>query len=185
MKVLRPILICCTALLLAGCAGGMIAPGKEASIGNGMHVTPERAWNRISGDPEIWTSEGPLIDRVYFFTGIKSGRALISGVHDDRVAFDAKMLPNDVEDLVVTTLTRTGYQGVRAGSLAPCPFGADKGFCFDLSFATDDGLEMKGMAMARNRAGTLDLFLFHAPAEYYYGALSPDVSKLFASAQSN
>ena len=42
---------------------------------------------------------------------------------------------------------------------------------------------MKGMTMARKQGDTLDVFLFEAPSEYYFGALSPTVSKLFASAQ--
>jgi hypothetical protein len=80
-------------------------------------------------------------------------------------------------------MTKMGYQTVKPGNLTPCSFGSGQGFCFDLDFATPGGLQMKGLAMARKQADTLDVFLFEAPSEYYFAALSPTVSKLFASAQ--
>jgi hypothetical protein len=42
---------------------------------------------------------------------------------------------------------------------------------------------MKGLAMARKQSDRLDLILFQAPAEYYFGQMSPDVQKVFASVQ--
>jgi hypothetical protein len=97
--------------------------------------------------------------------------------------FDAKMLPNDIQDLVVATLQKEGNKTIQAGDLAPCNFGAGKGFCFDLTFASPADLEMKGLVMARKQGDQLDLILFQAPAEYYFGEMSPDVQKVFASVE--
>ena len=174
-------------LLTAACANISLVPAdRPASVGNGVTVMPQRQWNQIKADQIVWTTEGTGVDEIVFLTGIKAGKPLIEmpGVKDERVGiFDAKMLPNDIQDLLVGTLTKQGYQTVRPGNLTPCPFGASQGFCFDLDFSTSGGLVMKGMTMARKQADTLDLFLFQAPAEYYFGELSPSVSKVFASAQ--
>ena len=187
MKFLRPFIICAAALILAGCATVELVPAdKAASVGNGISVMPQRSWNKIAKNPDTWTTQGPQIDRVRFFSGIKSGHALIEvpGMKPQQVGlFDAKMLPNDIQDLVVATLQKEGNKTIQAGDLAPCNFGAGKGFCFDLTFASPADLEMKGLVMARKQGDQLDLILFQAPAEYYFGEMSPDVQKVFASVE--
>jgi len=170
-------------LALSGCATALVAPDRPAEVGNDVTVMPQRAWNRLTNDPEAWTTQGPQIDLIRFFSGIRSGDALLAGVRGSRFDFDAKMLPNDIQDLVIATLQLEGNKAVRADNLAPCPFGGDKGFCFDLAFVSADDLEMKGLAIARKHDGRLDLFLFQAASEYYYGEMISDVRKLFASAQ--
>jgi hypothetical protein len=95
--------------------------------------------------------------------------------------YEASMLPNDIEDLVVGTLQKQGYANVRASNLAPCPLGANQGFCFDLAFATSDGLEMQGKVAALRRSQALDMVEFMAPSEYYYGELSPAMGRILAS----
>ncbi|HKU64220.1 MAG TPA: hypothetical protein VJQ06_04120 [Rhizomicrobium sp.] len=176
-------------LLSASCAQvTLVEAGKPVVVGNGLTVMPQRQWNQIKTDHILWTADGPGVNQVNFYTGIKTGKPLfeIVGVKDQAIgAFDAKMLPNDIQDLVVASMGKQGYQNVRPGNLTPCPFGKLTGFCFDLTFATPDGLEMKGMTMARKQLDTLDLFLFQAPGEYYYGELAPTVGKVFASAQTN
>jgi hypothetical protein len=184
MKLLRPLLVSAFALAVTGCANVELVPAdKPASVGNSISVMPQRAWNRISKDPDVWTTQGPQIDQVRFFAGVKSGQPLLRAIRDDRLNFDAKMLPNDIQDLVVATLQREGNKTIQAGNLAPCNFGSGKGFCFDLTFASAADVEMKGRAMARKQNDQLDLILFQAPAEYYFAEMSPDVQKVFASVQ--
>jgi len=187
MKIANRLIVTAMALLIAGCTQiSLVESGKPADVGNGVTVMPQRQWNQIKTDHILWTVDGPGVNQVNFYTGIKPGKPLleIAGLKEKELgAFDAKMLPNDIQDLVVATIGKQGYQNVRSGNLTPCPFGGVTGFCFDLNFATSDGLEMKGMTMARKQADTLDVFVFQAPGEYYYGEMAPTVSKLFASAQ--
>ena len=187
MKQLSRIAVLGAALSTAACANVSLVPAdKPVAVGNGVTVMPQRQWNQIKTDYVLWTAEGTNVDQIVFLTGIKSGNPLMPGMRGDRIGvFDSKMLPNDIQDLVVGTLTKTGYQTVKPGNLTPCPFGRGQGFCFDLDFSTPQGLQMKGMTMARKQNDTLDVFLFEAPSEYYFGALSPTVSKVFASAQTN
>lgn len=187
MKLMNRLMALAVVLLTAGCAQAtLVAADKPVAVGNGVTVMPQQQWNQLNTDHILWTADGPNVNAVHFYTGIKPGKPLfhIFGVNDKELGvYDAKMLPNDIQDLVVSTIAKQGLQNVRSGNLSPCPFGGTTGFCFDLDFSTKDGLQMKGMTMARKQNDTLDLFLFEAPSEYFYGQLSPVVSKVFASAQ--
>src|ERR1044071_9937415 len=46
---------------------------------------------------------------------------------------------------------------VQTKALRPAAFGTAKGFRFDMSFTSPDGLQMQGMALACQRNGRLDL----------------------------
>ncbi len=62
----------------------------------------------------------------------------------------------------------------------PAAFGPLSGFRFDLQFTTD-ALEMRGIALAARHNDRLDVMLFSAPDEYYFGKYSPVVEQLFSS----
>jgi hypothetical protein len=84
-------------------------------------------------------------------------------------------------ELASSALSVKYGRNVRAGGLHPCPFGAVTGFCFDLSLANEEDLEMRGRAIARIQNGVLDLFIFTAPTEYYFGDVSPAIDRIFGS----
>lgn len=173
-------------LFLSGCvAVTLVDPAKPAPVGDGVTVMPQVKWNQVSSSGEIvWTQNGFTLDAVRFTNGVKPGAPLrsILGMRKDMLTpYDSKMLPNDVQDMEVSTLEKEGMTNVRSANLAPCPFGAAPGFCFDLDFATKDGLAMKGKVIASKRADRLDLIEFRAPTEYYYDAVSPSVTAVFAS----
>lgn len=173
---------------LGGCAGASLVPqSKAVMVGNNIFVTPQSQWNQFDINGHlVWTTQGVGVDSVHFVTGVKAGAPFIKMLGVDAKtlgAFEASMLPNDVQDLIVASLTRQGFENVRAGALAPCPFGAVPGFCFELDFADKEGLAMKGMVMARNQNGVLDALLFQAPGEYYFAQLQPEVKAIFASVQ--
>jgi len=174
---------------LAGCAMQEMQAGRETRIGNGIYVTPEPGFAEIElATIHYWTRNGTGLDEIDFYTGIKNGEPLfsISGLaKKDLPVFQSRMTPNDVEELVSRALTAKYKQSARAGALRPCPFGSTTGFCFDLTLANEEGLEMRGRAIARLQNGTLDIFIFTAPAEYYFAEVAPAVDRIFASITSN
>lgn len=176
------------ALLAGGCNAPTLVDGsKPAAIGN-LTISPQTNWNQIALDTghTVWTQHGLTLDSIHFVTNVQDGKPLypIPGIRNAELTpYRGNMLPNDVQELVVSTLQREGYDNVRAGSLAPCPFLGATGFCFDLDFATKEGLVMKGRVAAQKRDATLDLVQFRAPAEYYFSNLAPTVEKIVASAQ--
>ena len=172
-------------VLLAGCALQEMDPGSEVPVGNGIRVTPQPGFAQIHlATIRYWTRNGTGLDELGFHTGIKNGEPLfpVSGKSKkDLPVFQARMTPNDVEDLTIAALTAKGMQSVRAASLRPCPFGGAAGFCFDLTLANDEGLDLRGKAMARLQNGVLDMILFTAPADFYFDQVGPAVDRILAS----
>jgi predicted small secreted protein len=173
------------ALVLTGCVMQGMGGGDEASVGNGVQVTAEPGFAQIHiATMRYWTRHGTGLDELHFYTGIKSGQPLFRPAGKrpiDMPVFNARMTPNDIEDLTVASLQKNGFQNVRASALRPCPFGSAQGFCFDLLLANEEGLEMRGRALAATRNQVLDLLVFTAPAEHYYAQLSPAIERIFAS----
>jgi hypothetical protein len=189
MKFAR-LLVIGTALLAAGCAAyTAIDASKPVTVGNKVTVTPQIAWAQaaspgVSGT--VWTADGVALDALMFFTGIAPGQPLIkvSGVDKKEVrAYQAGMVPDDVMELLASNIGKLGYRQIATSNLRPAPFGKSEGFRFDLTGTTGDGLEMKGVAIFTQRGGKLDLILFIAPNEYYFGRYSETVERIFASIQ--
>ncbi|MEY4966647.1 MAG: hypothetical protein RL274_2230 [Pseudomonadota bacterium] len=179
------VVVLVAAMALAGCVMQGMDGGDEASVGNGVRVTAEPGFAQIHiATMRYWTRNGTGLDELHFHTGIKSGQPLFRPAGKrpiDMAAFNARMTPNDIEDLTVASLQKNGFQHVRAIALRPCPFGSASGFCFDLLLANDEGLEMRGRALATSRGEVLDLLVFTAPAEHYFAQVSPAIDRIFAS----
>ena len=176
-------------LLLSGCAGfKAVDANMTADVGDGVSVTPQVAWSKVNygtGSATVWTIDGLGLNEMRFLTGVKPGDPLmtIAGVaRKDSGAFQAMMLPDEVMELTASTLG-TYYRQIRTAGLRPAAFGVAKGFRFDVNFLNDDGLQFKGVALFAERQGKLDLFLFLAPAEFYFDHYAPTVEKVFASVQ--
>jgi hypothetical protein len=177
------------ALLLAGCAGvDLVQAGKPADLGDGISVVPGTAWARVHtpGTDPIFTIDGIGLGELHAYTGIDPGKPIfsVSGVSDkDLAAYTKGMLPNEVMDLLVGNMSKSGAQNVHASNLAPAKFGSGNGFRFDIAYVNANGLDMQGEALIAERTGKLDVLLFVAPQEYYFARRKPDVEQLFATIQ--
>ncbi len=188
MKSLRCLVIGAALLMVAGCANFKLIPAdKPVDVGDGVSVTTDIAWAEapwpnVSGT--VWTNDGVELDAMMFFTGIQEGKPLIKpdavSTRELRV-YQTTMIPDDVMELLSSNFGHIGYQQIKTANLRPAPFGSVQGFRFDLDFLTKDGLQMKGTALAAQRNKTLDLIMFMAPDEYYYGRYSANAEKIFAS----
>ena len=189
MKTRIPLLavFCC---VLAGCQS---VPEEglrnTANVGDDITVDPQTVWASAAGPRDggtrtVWTIDGLGLDELRFLTGVAEGAPLlrVPGVDPkDMVTYNTTMLPDDVMDMVAGTLGKAGNQQLRASALRPVPFGTITGFRFDLAFTTEDGLQMKGLALFAQRRKKLDVILFIAPSEYYYDEYAPTVEKIFTS----
>jgi len=180
-----------TAILLAfGCAQPAyieIPAEQPVSVGDGISVTPQIPWGKatmVGFDGTLWTVDGSSLDALLFFVG-KPGHPLIEfqGEKGAEQLYQASMLPDDVMELTAANFRKAGYEQVATSNLRPAPFGSAKGFRFDMKYTSRAGLEMKAVALACQRNGRLDLIVFAAPVEYYFGRYAPTVEKIFASVQ--
>ena len=181
------IVLLLSAAALAGCASyKAVDAGKAVPIGDGVFIQPQIQWANAAGptiDGTVWTVDGLGLNELRFMTGVAPGKPLldITGVKNaDLVHYQSNMLPDDVSELTISTLQKMGYSQAHSANLKPAPFGSAQGFGFDVS-ASRDGLDMKGMALGAQRGGKLDLIVFIAPVEYYFGRYQPTVEKIFAS----
>jgi hypothetical protein len=183
-RLIAAVLLC---LSLSACGGiSLVDGGKPVSVGDGVQVDPQIRWTKLPVDSgTLWTVDGMGLNELRFLFDVRPDRPLMRVPRfsaSDLPQYKKDMLPDDVMELTISTLTKGGYQQVRGTNLRPGTFGTAKGFRFDLDFVAD-GLIMKGTAMARQHAGHLDLILFVAPTEYYFGRDTALVEKLFASVQ--
>jgi hypothetical protein len=184
MRILAVAALC---LPLAACGGAsLVDAGKPVSIGDGIQVDPQMRWTKLSAQSGIlWTVDGMGLNELRFFLEVKPDRPLMrvpGATAKELPQYKKDMLPDDILDLTVSTLSKGGYEQVRGSNLRPVSFGSGKGFRFDLDFVSDS-LTMKGVAIARQHADHLDLILFVAPTEYYFGRDTATVEKIFASLQ--
>ncbi len=174
-------------MLTACVAYQAVDPNEAVTISNRFSVTPQIAWAKqtaVGSKDTIWTVDGVELNVLRFLPAIQEGDALIrqSGRRsEDIVPYKDDMLPNDVADLMVTDLTKLGYQAVSYSNLAPASFGADTGFRFDLVMSTPGGLNMQGKVLAAQRDGGLDAIMYLAPSEYYFGKYAQTVEQIFRS----
>lgn len=177
-------------LMLSGCAVTPaykdIAATQPVALGDGVTVTPQIEWGQanMSGfQGTLWTVDGAGLDALLFFVAAPGQPLIATKDKADSHVYQASMLPEDIAELTAANLEKLGFQHVKTSHLRPAAFGAAKGFRFDLSFMGTTGLEMQGMALGAQRNGHLDLILFTAPDEYYFGHYAPTVDRIFNSVQ--
>ena len=182
------IVIAC--LALSGCATPAykdITAAQTVAVGDGITVAPQIEWgqaNMAGFRGTLWTVDGVGLDALLFFIGYP-GRPLIemNGAKQNLQLYQSTMLPDDVMEFTASNFASVGFLQVKTNNLRPASFGTAKGFRFDMAFTDKNGLEMKGMALACQRNGRMDMIVFTAPAEYYFSHYAPTVDRIFASVQ--
>jgi hypothetical protein len=177
------------AVVLTGCVGyKAVEAMKAVKVGDDITVDPQIQWANAVNIPGVsgivWTVDGFGLDELRFYTGIadKAPLMAIPGIaRKDMGVYNTTMLPDDVMELISSTLGKAGNQQLHTENLRPTPFGRLTGFRFDLAFTTMDGLQMKGEALFAQRRKKLDVLLYVAPAEFYYDRYADTVERIFSS----
>lgn len=191
MTNLRIFIVATLALVLSACQGFQaVKPDAPVTIASRLSVSPQVMWAKPTGSgisDAVWTIDGFGLNELHFLLGKKPGDRLFNVRGDAAKDFPSVkkgMLANDAMELVVNSLTRLGNNQVRSSNLAPATFGQpNAGFRFDLTYVNADGLEMRGVALGAQRNDTVDVLLFIAPNEHYFGRLKETVDRLFQSVQ--
>lgn len=180
-------LAACLAVLLVGaCNKYSMVESSRQTIGDAYSVEPVIGWSEESaGTAELWTVDGPELDAVRLYAALGRGDALFTTKSDaDMPGYDPDMQAPDIADLVVDSIARLGAGEVDATNLRPARFGALDGFRFEVSFYTDDGLRVAGMALgAKGADGKLHLILFTGAELYYFPKYRDQVERIFQSVQ--
>lgn len=180
------------AVLLSGCATIKLAPaGAFSARGTDLQVTLTRAWSDLTGAGQqppgvrLLTVDGVLLNQLYV-ASIEPGGALVKIADRDtpRPTYRADMTQTELVEFVIDSLATFGYQEPQSTALRPQTLAGAQGVRFDISARTQPGLNISGTGLVAHANGKLQMLLFLAPSEHYYGAFLPEIESVFASATS-
>lgn len=162
----------------------MVEPAEVREIGKSYSVQPGAAWNDFrGGSHEQWSQNGPLLDALLLVGGLDAGDTLFDDSDDkaNMPTWRAGMTESEAAEFVEDSIAQRDLGQVSTANLRPASFGTARGFAFDISHVTKEGLNKRGMAHGAILNGKLNLILMTATATYYFDAVRPDVERLVAS----
>lgn len=122
---------------------------------------------------QTWTQDGLLLDRFVVIPAVPSGEPILKS--NDKTAalpvFRADMLPNEIEELVESSIVKLYGEGATAVStrnLRPQRFGDERGFMFDIEAAVSESPNYRGVVGAFIAADRLYLMMFLGAEPHYY-----------------
>jgi hypothetical protein len=181
----RAVVLLAVAVLAAACAKfSLVGPGR-VEMDDAYTVDSRVAWNKTSdGKAQIWTVDGPQLQRLTFVNGLDDGDPLfeIKGDKAENMPrYDAAMTPLEVRELIEAGLRVSGANQLETHNFRPETFGSIPGYRFEFSFALESGLENEGTVIGAKMDGKLYLILYTGTRFYYYGKQKDDVERLIDS----
>lgn len=180
---------------LAACVAqySLVTPGVVAvedltvQAGSGWNNAPihQRQYGRKQS--VAWTKDGLLLDRLVMIPGVPDGEPLLMTREKTAAMpiFRADMLPNELEELVESTIVKFFGEGqavVNTENLRPHRFGDNRGVLFDLSATVTESPEYKGLVGAFIADDKLYVLYFLAATPYYYGKHIAEAEAIIKSA---
>lgn len=169
-----------------------VEPTKIAVANRAMKVVATPHWNRWSQKPikkeELWSLDGPLLNRIEFFGGVEDGEPLAREVNRKREPlpkFSAAMRTLEVVDLIERTkriIDKT--PDFQVDAVEPTLFAGQKGFRIAYHFTAGE-LAERGEARGAIVNRKLYLITYTAPALHYFDASLGPVVQMMESAAIN
>jgi hypothetical protein len=161
-----------------------------------MTIDTRSAWNQAPReatplsrtDSKTWTQNGILLDRFMIIPGVPSGEPIFRQTRSSQALpiFNAKMLPNEIEELIESSIVKLFGEGgvaVETGRLRPHRYGENRGIMFDIKVNVSDGPVYRGVAGALIVNEKLYLTMFLGAEPYYYQKLLDEVLEIIKSAR--
>ena len=194
MRLARFLLILALAPL-AGCVTGytLVQPGVQ-SFGD-MRVTVDDNWNLAPArftpasrkQSRTWTQDGLLLDRVLIIPAVADGETLFVSQSKSAAlpVFHADMLPNEIEELVESSIVKLygeGQSAVSTSNLRPQGFGEHGGFMFDIEAAITESPDYRGSVGAFVVNEKLYMVVFLAAEPHYFNKHAARADAIIKSA---
>lgn len=191
----RILLITVFLFMLSGCVTGytIVEPGPHAidnmsvNAGSGWNLAPAYAGSRDRKNSQRWTRDGLLLDRLVFIPGISDGEPLAVARSKDAAlpVFRKDMLPNELEELVESTIVKyfgEGQAAVSTSNLRPHSFGEQRGVMFDIEAVVTESPTYKGVVGAFIASEQLYVMWYIGADPYYYDKHLADAEAVIRSA---
>jgi len=175
---------------LAGCVAGytLVTPGinsaedLQVSAGRGWNLAPPLASPGTPKGSQTWTQDGLLLNRLVIIPAIEDGETVLTSQAEDAAlpAFRKDMLPNEIEELMESSLVKLWGEGnvtVGTANLRPQTYGDDRGLMFDIDVKLTDSPDYRGTVGAFVADEKLYTIWYIAAIPHYH-------DKHFASAES-
>lgn len=157
----------------------LVTPGIVAvenlrvEAGSGWNHAPPHQTRYARDNAVSWTRDGLLLDRLVFIPGVPDGEPLLISRQETAAmpVFRADMLPNEIEELVESTIVKLFGEGqavVNTENLRPHRFGNQRGMLFDLTATVTESPGYRGLAGAFIAEEKLYVMYFLAATPYYY-----------------
>lgn len=175
------ILLVVASVSLSGCATSftLVSPGMVAI--EDLQVRADAGWNkapaaRVSSarqGSQTWTRDGMLLDRLVFIPAVADGEAIMVSRNPSAAlpVFKADMLPNELEELVESSMVKLFGEGnavVSTANLRPHRFGDRTGVRFDVDATVTDSPPYRGTVGAFIANERLYVVYFLAATPYYF-----------------
>ncbi len=179
-------------LLMAGCSSFVaIEPNKPAVVGD-ITLLPANGWTQLPSDLAlgsngvVWTVDGVFLNHL-IIASVEHQKSLFKSQNDElpMPKFDQSMLPNEVENWVLTSFKNLYGGSVRIDSsgLAPMPMGSQDGISFSMRFYNLDGLLHNAKVFAVTEQKKIYLLVYVAPEVHYFQEYLPRVEALAGTLQ--
>lgn len=174
------------ALALPGCASFRDPVAGDFRVGSGFVVTLAQDWSDFSGSRphfvRLLSRNGIALDRLYLARDLSDLEGLQRRPRKDAPRIHAGMSDAELSAYVAHCVDASGYTAPQITGMRPQAFGVARGLRLDLATRTGDGLDIGGAALAIEREGKVQLILFLAAREHYFGTLLPEIEAIMASA---
>jgi len=188
--------LCFALAVLGGCSVSsftLVTPGivtiadLNVQAGSGWNDAPIHQRRFARTDSAAWTKDGLLLDRLVFIPAVPDGEPLL--LSRERTAampvFRADMLPNELEELVESSIVKFFGEGqavVSTENLRPHRFGENRGVLFDLSATVTESPAYKGLVGAFVANDKLYVMYYLGATPHYYGKHVAEAEAIIKSA---
>ena len=193
--IIRRILLLATVGTIAGCVTGytLVQPGLntaqelQINAGGGWNLAPAMMTPAARKGTQTWTRDGLLLDRLVLIPAVPDGETLL--IDKSKTAalpvFRKKMLPNEIEELIESTLVKyfgEGNASVSTSNLRPQMFGERRGVMFDMSAQLTDSPDYRGTIGAFVADDKLYMIWYIAAHPYYHDKHDQRAEEIIKSA---
>ncbi len=169
-------------LLLTGCVSTQFETVEDptTAIEKLQVNTTDLKWNRAPGTAighlpkgsQLWTRDGLLLDQVQLIGPIGHEQAIYVSNNESLVfpTYRKKMLPNEIKELVVSTLTKRYGSGslVEGLNLRPHRVDGERALMFDITVVSSERPRLKGVVSAVKFEDKLYLMVYIAAGLHYH-----------------
>ena len=171
--------------------GPAIADGIHGT-GNAMAVNAGSTWKKIPASrnqprwDDVWTWNGPQIDRITLVRGLPEGKAIVAQTTnaDSQVpVFRADMTTQDLMSMVEVSYRVNGVTVFNIESVEPFDFLGGRGVRLRYDYASGIAFSKRGSCVMRIVDGKLYAMKLESLAGRSFDTVAPEFDRLIASAQ--